>query len=201
MFIKRRMLLEDRGVDKIDEMSDKDILALSLEKPDIFSVIVDRYQEAFIRKVRKVLGNREEVFDVVQETFTKIYMNANKYKEQEGASFNSWAYRILLNTSFTYYQKLKKRGELTSNLEEEIWDLIPDKEQNFIEKASIQDFVARGLSNIPETLARILTLHFIEDLSQKEIADQEGISVSAVKTRVHRAKKAFKDMNLNTTEN
>jgi len=175
-----------------EERSDEEILAASIGDPALFEVLVDRYQDAFVRNVRKVLGNREEVIDVVQEAFTKIYMNASRFKKVEGAKFSSWAYKILFNTSFTYYQKLKKKEGNTTMLEDEIWDIIPDINVEDLGKKTVRDSVARAISKMPEGLARMLTLHFIEDRPQKEIAEMEGISVSAVKTRIHRAKKIFK---------
>ena len=60
----------------------------------------------------------------------------------------------------------------------------------------MSDYVVSILSEIPEHLSRILSKHFIEGKPQKDIAKEEGISVGAVKTRVHRAKEAFrKEMN------
>jgi RNA polymerase sigma factor (sigma-70 family) len=50
-----------------------------------------------------------------------------------------------------------------------------------------------AFSRIPEAASRILTLQFLEGKTQEEIAAAEGLSVAAVKTRVHRAKKTFKD--------
>src|SRR5437867_814349 len=67
--------------------SDEEILARSVRNPSIFAALVDRYEAAFLRKARHIIGNREEVIDIVQDTFTKIYLNANKFKVQEGASF------------------------------------------------------------------------------------------------------------------
>ena len=194
------MYLEDSKTEDLESMSDEEILELSLKNPNFYSEIVERYEDAFLRKATRVLGRREEVRDVVQETFTKIYMNASKFEEKPGAKFSSWAYKILMNTSFTYYQKLKKTGQVSHSLDEEIWAMIPDQDKSFVEKISVRDLVATSLSRMPESLARILTLHFIEDRPQKEIAEIEGISVSAVKTRIHRAKKSFKDLNMSTIE-
>ena len=94
------------------ELKDEEILALSIKRPELFSKLVDKYQDAFLRKAKRVLGDRSEVEDVVQETFTKIYLYSSKFQTQEGASFSSWAYKILMNTTFTQYQKLKKRGDI-----------------------------------------------------------------------------------------
>ena len=45
---------------------------------------------------------------------------------------------------------------------------------------------------MPDPLAKVLEDYFIKGIPQKELAEQEGVSISAIKTRVHRAKKAFK---------
>src|SRR3989338_9390655 len=174
------------------ELKDEEILAFSIKKPELFAKLVDKYQEAFVRKAKRILGDRPEVEDVVQETFTKIYLYGSKFETQEGASFSSWAYKILMNTTFTYYQKLKKRGEVQANVDEEILALAPDHSHRQSEKDNYKDLVASVLSRMPEPLARVLSLHFLDDKPQEQIADELGVSVSAVKTRVHRAKKEFK---------
>lgn len=178
------------------ELRDEVILAASINNPKHYELLVDRYQAAFTRNARKVLGDREEVHDAVQETFTKIYMNAHKFEKVEGAKFSSWAYKILFNTTFTYYKKLKKVDGANVALDDEIWALMPDTTMSDLEKRELRDLVASGLSRMPESLARILSMHFLEDLPQKEIAKREGITISAVKTRIHRAKKEFKKTGL-----
>ncbi|HEY4493322.1 MAG TPA: RNA polymerase sigma factor [Candidatus Paceibacterota bacterium] len=177
---------------KQEEMADEVILSRSMARPELFGLLVDKYQEAFVRKAKRILGDRPEVEDVVQETFTKIYLYGSKFETQEGASFSSWAYKILMNTTFTYYQKLKKRGEAQANVDEEILALAPDHSHRQSEKDNYKDVVASVLSRMPEPLARVLSLHFLDDKPQEQIADELGVSVSAVKTRVHRAKKEFK---------
>lgn len=176
---------------KSSEKSDEEILAFSIKKPSYFEIIVERYQVAFLRKAKSISRTPEEAEDIVQETFTKIYMNADRFQVVSGASFKSWAYKILINTSFTHYQKTKKRAGLSLDLEPEIYQELPDTKGD-IEDSVMRDYVASIISRIPKSLGRILTLHFIEDMPQKEIAEKEGISVSAVKTRIHRAKKEFK---------
>jgi len=170
--------------------SDKEVLALSVESPSAFELIVDRYQKPFLRTALGVLKNRESAEDVVQETFTKIYFNAARFKDQEGASFKSWAYRILLNTSFSYYKKLKRDRGATLEIDQSFYENIGDvKVDEFQKKEELRDMVASVLSRMPRHLARVLTLHYIKDMPQREIAEKEGLTVSAVKTRVHRAKK------------
>ncbi|KKT91045.1 MAG: RNA polymerase sigma factor, partial [Parcubacteria group bacterium GW2011_GWC1_45_13] len=89
-------------------MPDDEILKKSLDNPSLFSVLIDKYQLPFVRKAQGIVHSKEEAEDIVQETFTKIYLNAGKFKKQPGVEFKSWAWRILVNTSLTHYRKLKK---------------------------------------------------------------------------------------------
>jgi len=180
--------LEDRGAG----MSDEELLALSVSKPSFFALLVRKYEEPFMRKSLGIVREREEAEDIVQEAFTKIYLNASKFKVVEGASFSSWGYRILINTALTHYAKRKRRGGAEVGLDEEIWQLIPDRNLRQFEKKELQDVIASVLTRMPTPMARALSAFFIEGKTQEEIATTEGLSVGAIKTRVHRAKKEFK---------
>lgn len=174
-------------------LSDEEVLAQSLKNPALFSYIVDRYQEAFLRKAERIMGTRERAYDVVQDTFTKIYLNAKRFKVVEGASFKSWGYKILVNTAFTAYQKQKKDTPFSIKLDPELYDIIPDlKHEAWSEAKKDRDFLTSVFSRMPRDLARSLELHFLEGRSHEEIAKSEGISIPAVKTRVYRAKQLFK---------
>lgn len=171
-------------------LRDEELLWKSQKHPAAFALLLERYEEAFKRKVRGILGGREEVDDIVQETFLKIYMNAHRFREVPGASFKSWGYKILMNTTFTYYQKLKKDDAALAHLEPEFYDSLPDEKEETGE-GEVANLVASVLVRMPKHLSRVLRLHFIDGMPQKEIAHAEGISTSAVKTRVHRAKKEY----------
>lgn len=173
-------------------MSDEEILAASVHTPSLFALLVQKYQEPFLRKAQSIVREREEAEDIVQEAFTKIYLNAGKFHRQEGAQFSSWAYRIVVNTALTHYAKRKRRGEHTAELDDEIWALIPDKSLRQFERKELEDLVASVLTRMPETLAKALASFFIEGKPQEQIAEEEGMSVGAIKTRVHRAKREFK---------
>jgi len=175
-----------------NNITDEEVLSLSLKDPQEFKLIVDRYESAFLRKARTILGQREEVQDVVVETFTKIYFNAGRFRVIPGASFRSWAYRILVNTAISYYNKLKtRRGDLlTAELDP---NLFPDERVAAVRaREEWRDYIASYFHRLPAAAAKILRQFFLEDRSQTEIALADGISVAAVKTRLHRAKKEFK---------
>jgi len=178
--------------DDINEKSDEEILALSIDHPSLFSIILNRYQEAFLRKAESIIRSREDAEDIVQETFAKIYLNASKFQVMEGASFKSWGYKILINTTFTHYKKRKRAWGATVELDPEFYEILPDLKERQFEKEEIIDYVVSIFARMPENLGRALRLHFLEGRPQTEVAALEGVSVGAIKTRIHRAKKEFR---------
>ena len=175
-----------------EEYSDEELLGASLTHPSLFAQIVRKYEEPFMRKARSIVHDEEAAEDIVQEAFTKIYLNAKKFQKVEGATFSSWGYRILINTALTHYMRRKRQGLKTVELDEEIWNLIPDKNLRQFEKKEFVDEVASVLSRMSPLFAKALKTFFLEGKSQEEMAKEEGVSVGAIKTRVHRAKKEFR---------
>lgn len=183
-------LLEEEGI-RESEHTDEEVLAASLKHPALFSKLVDKYEAPFMRKALSIVRNEEEAEDVVQVTFTKIYMYAPKFKQVDGAQFSSWAYRILINTAITHYQKQKRVKGTTASLEPEVYEALPDNVDT-AERWTLTNEIASVLSRMPESFARALTLHFIDGKPHEEVARNEGVSEGAIKTRVHRAKKEFR---------
>lgn len=180
------------GLEEWHNASDEEVLAASRAQPELFALLVDRYEDAFLRKAKSILYRQEDAEEMVQDAFTRIYLYGHRFKAQEGAQFSSWAYAILTRLCFTRYQKMKKERGRTTELEPETYERIADTAA-FLDDLTIRDEVLMALSRIPETAARILRLQFLEGKTQEEIAASEGLSVAAVKTRVHRAKKDFRE--------
>jgi RNA polymerase sigma-70 factor, ECF subfamily len=187
-----RKVNQREEIEALKDAPDEAVLSASRTNPDVFELLVDRYEDAFTRKARHILRTREDAEEVVQDAFTRIYLYADRYKPQEGASFSSWGYAILIRLAFTRYQKMKKSRERTTDLDPEAYERLPD-EAAFIEDLTFRDEVLMAFAKMPESAARVLRLQFIEGKSQEEIARLESSTVSAVKTRVHRAKKQFKE--------
>ncbi|MDR3548081.1 MAG: RNA polymerase sigma factor [Candidatus Pacebacteria bacterium] len=181
----------EQATESLKDASDEAVLAASRRDPEAFGLLVERYEAAFMRKARSIIYSREDAEEVVQDAFTRIYLYADRYRPQEGASFSSWAYAILIRLAFTRYQKLKKHRGRTVELEPEAYERLSE-EETFIADLTLRDEVLMALSHIPEASARVLRLQFLEGKSQEEIATIEDSTVSAVKTRVHRAKKLFR---------
>ena len=177
--------------DNIKALSDEAILARVQSEPWLFTAILERYQAAFLRKAKSIIFNEQDAEEVVQDAFTKIYMYAHKFEVREGAKFSSWAYTILINTALTRYQKCVKEGKRTLLLEPEYLELMGEmKGHSGFEHD--KDAIERILAKLPGHFARVLRLHYLEHWSHKDIADESGETVGAVKARIHRAKAEFR---------
>lgn len=171
-------------------ISDEKLLSKSILQPWLFSELVDRYQAAFLRKAQNILRDPRDAEEIVLDTFTKIYFNAANFVPQEGVKFSSWAYRILLNTAFTRYQKLIKEGQRFSEINPEFEQFIATEEKAKVNE--IADGVERVLVRLPDHFAQVLRLHYLERWSHQDIANLNKENLGTVKARIHRAKEAFR---------
>lgn len=184
-------MLGFRATNEALEWEDERILAESQSSPWLFAILVERYEASFLRKTRGIVRNPLDAEEVVQDAFTKIYVNAHKYEPQSGAKFSSWAYRILLNTAFTRYQKLVKDGQRYIAMDPEYEQLFGEMKEHtgFAEK---RDGIERILERLPEHFSLVLRLHYLEHWSHQDIADKTGENMGTIKARIHRAKATFR---------
>ena len=175
-------------------VKDEEILILSLEKPALFKILVDRYQEAFLRKALGILRQQEEAEDIVQETFVKIYFNGKKFKKMEGIEFKSWAYKILVNTAISRYRKISKKwqAESTSPLDLELASERNLSTEDIVLESETKSVAADLISRLPENLARLVSKYYLEDKSYKDIAKEESLTIPALKMKLFRAKQLLK---------
>ena len=153
-----------------------------------FEVLVDRYKYMVYSLAMKILRNREEAEEVSQDVFLKVYRGLSTFKGD--SKFSTWIYRITYNRSLDYVSKKGRRLQVDSidsereyNLSsvETIFDLLEAQEK----RATIKDAIA----DLSEDDAVVITLHYFEELSLKEIADIMGIQANNVKVRLFRSRK------------
>lgn len=181
-----------------EELPDEIILKKSVANPALFSLLIDKYQLPFLRKAQGIVHSQEEAEDIVQETFTKIYLNAKKFKKQPGIEFKSWAWRILVNTSLTHYRKLKKTFGDVGYLDE-ILARGEDAEalfamENTIDRDENIAGVRAAIDKMPSEAAELLRAHYVNDRPYVEIAKKHKISIGALKMKLFRARKVLKDV-------
>jgi RNA polymerase sigma-70 factor, ECF subfamily len=173
------------------ELSDEAILERSRSEPWLFAILLERYETAFLRKAKSIVWSDLDAEEIVQDAFTKIYMNAHRFEIREGAKFTSWAYTILINTALTRYAKLSREGKRTVVLDPELMETFGEMKNHGAFELD-RDMIERVLERIPGHFAQVLRLHYLEHWSHKDIAGETGESVGAVKSRIHRAKAEFR---------
>lgn len=180
----------DRVYD-LNALSDEELLKRSLFAPAAFEILVTRYQGHFLERAGYVVKSRDEAEDVVQETFIRVYRFAPRFDGTAG-TFRAWATTILMNVARTRYQKLAtKRSRVAPLLPEHYESLAAPSGRD---AAYAKDTVERALADAPDDVSTILKLAYIEELPYQQIAIQLDLTVGAVKTRVHRAKKLLRDI-------
>ena len=175
---------------------DEAILRSSQQQPALFGLLVDRYQAPFLRLAQRVVRERTEAEDVVQEAFIKIYRYAKGFQHGSDHKFSSWAYKIVLNTAITHYHKVRKKewslpDPATSGMDPTINQARTQCREAALDRET-EETVRSVLGMLPEELAALLRAYYIEDKSYRTIAAEGGISIGALKMKLFRARKLFK---------
>ncbi len=170
--------------------TDEALLVASQEYPDLFGVLVERYQKPFLRLAFKVLNSREEAEDIVQEAFLKMYRNYSQLRQVEGSKFKSWAYKIVFNTALTHYRKAKKRMGETEYLDTFLYDVLKGKDVESEIYSRI--LVKEVLDTMPGDMRELIEMHYLEELSYEEIAAKKNLTIPALKMRLFRARELFR---------
>lgn len=177
------------------EMKDEEVLRAALSEPAIFAMLVERYQEPLLRAALRVVRNREEAEDIVQEAFVKIYRNAAKFQKLDGIEFKSWAYKVAINTAITHYRRLKRREFAVEDpgIYQEPGGEYMDMRISLA--ADAKTAVVQALEKMPSHLGSVLRRYYLEDKSYRTVAKEEDISIPTLKMRLFRAKKIFRKIN------
>ena len=166
------------------------------------------FEELFNRHRRRValiagrfFHQREQIEEIVQETFTKVYFALDSYANSEtddDALFAAWIARIAFNTCYDELRRLKRRPEsMVTDLSEEESGWLENRLQadasGNAESTSInRDLAQKLLARLSADDRLVLVLLNAEEMSVNEIARLMGWSTSKVKVRAHRARAALR---------
>jgi len=189
---KRYKELIEGGPETWRREKDEMLLAAASEYPDIFGILVERYQAAFLRFAGRILNSKEEAEDVVQDAFLKIYRHADQLQEGPNSKFKSWAYKVVFNTALTRYRALKKRSGEMTYLDTFLYETLGSKE--FQENLDAEIMVKEILAKMPEDFRELLEMHYLKGLSYEQISKEKQITVPALKMRLFRAREVFRDV-------
>jgi len=144
------------------------------------------------------MGGRDDVDDIAQEVFIRVYRSLSKFKFD--ASFFSWLYRITMNLCIDEIRKRKIRRVLSLDyLTEDVLENSMKDKNNSTASDSIfteekQRMVQSALQRLTPEHREVLVLREYQDLSYDEIAETLGLRVEAVKSRIFRARKEMRSL-------
>lgn len=163
-----------------------------------FEQLVKKYQHSVFNIVYRSIGNYDDVEDIAQEVFIKVWRHAESFKGK--SKFSTWLYRIVVNQCLNYRRKHKQRLVSLDEMSEK--EKIPesliievDHEQR--RKAEI---VRNALNELPKRQRIALVLSRYERRTYKEIAEMMKVSVSSVESLIFRAKASLKEKLLKLRE-
>lgn len=181
----------------------------------LFSEIANAYKDKAFSLTMKILKNREEAEDSLQDAFMKLYRAIMNGNYEAKSKFSTYFYSIVYNSAVDLYRKYNVRSfnvtsieindsnysegdELSFNFETKIdknevntAEYSTDKR---VTESEIKNIINQYINAIPEQYSVILNMFFLNDLSHEEISGILKIPVGTVKNRIFRAKEKMKEL-------
>jgi len=163
-----------------------------------FKSLVRRYQHQVANLIYVTIGNRDDVEDIAQEVFIRVYRSLPKFKFD--ASFFSWLYRITMNLCIDEIRKRKIRKVLSLDFltEDALEVRRKSKEYEIPSDALLQEekrgVIQSALQRLTPDHREVLVLREYQNYSYNEIAETLDLSMEAVKSRIFRARAELKKM-------
>lgn len=155
---------------------------------DAFSWLMDRYKPMAFSLALRILKNRDEAEEVVQESFIKAFQSISCFREE--SRFSTWLFRIVYNSSISVTRKKKREWVQVDQVCQETVNFTDlDNALNKLSEKESRYFIQKALHRLDETDFTILLLFYYEDKSLKEIGKITGIKYSYLKVRIQRARK------------
>jgi RNA polymerase sigma-70 factor, ECF subfamily len=176
------------------------VSALRAGKDDAFETLVRLYMARLLAVARRFLKNEEDARDAVQDAFISAFRSIQKF--EAGAKLSTWLHRIVVNSALMRLRTKRRHPE------EEIDSLLPAfaddghhlnevvdwrlSAEDMVQQSETRELVRRSIDQLPDTYRVVLLMRDIEEMSTEETAAALGITATAVKVRLHRARQALR---------
>jgi RNA polymerase sigma-70 factor (ECF subfamily) len=154
-------------------------------------ILWDRYNRRLGAFIRSRVEDDAEAEDILQEVFIRIHRSLCCQTDWEKPE--SWIYQIARNLIIDHYRRRRELVEIPEDLPlESEWDEMESLDED--PEAQLALSLRDMIDELPEPYRQALILTEYQGLSQKELAEREGISLSGAKSRVQRAREKLRDM-------
>lgn len=154
---------------------------------------MDTYQVMAMTIAFRLLGNRQDAEDVVQNSFVKACFNIHTYRSN--SKFSTCFYRIVYNTLITAFNKIKTRSE---EFRAEEKTLEPNFSASSVietmERQEQRERIEDTIRQLPESEAVVVFFYYLEEYSVKEISEIMSLTKSNVKIKLFRARKKLQEL-------
>ncbi|HSQ25410.1 MAG TPA: sigma-70 family RNA polymerase sigma factor [Pyrinomonadaceae bacterium] len=180
-------------MDSFAESTD-DVLVAAAATGDeaAFEQLFERHRRQVARIASRFFAQREQIEEIIQDSFTKAYFALNTYHGTHAASFKAWLAQITVNCCYDHLRRARRRPEQgMDDFEEggqEFAAWLRSHPADVETKLVSRDLASKLLSRLSAEDRLVLTLLDVEGFSVAEIAEVTNWSISKVKVRAHRAR-------------
>jgi RNA polymerase sigma-70 factor (ECF subfamily) len=170
------------------------------DKPGAWDALFRRYEKSIYKFAYSLCRNYEEAGDIAGQVFLRLYQNLHTFRNE--ASFTSWLFRIVRNTYLDLCIRPAHRGHLSldaapNNDSEpsagrDIMDTAPTPEAVCMENETSK-ILAKAIRHLPAYQRQVLRMYHTEGKSYEEIAEETGLSIGTVKSRLNRARNMLRE--------
>lgn len=157
-----------------------------------FSCLVDAYQNMAFSVAYRILENREDAEEVVQDAFVKMYRALPTFRFN--SKFSTWFYRIVYHTALTYH----KQQVVFPGYEELPATGASGDEFNdasaLLEREDRREIIDQVLKKLPKDEALLLSLYYLQECSIEDIRQITNLTLSNIKTKLFRGRKRFYEL-------
>lgn len=178
------------------DQEDQDLLRKALEAPEgdlrAFEKIVLKYRNRIVANCRYITRNSAHAEDLAQDIFLKLYFGLRRFEGR--SSFRTWLYRMKINHCLNFLKKEARAKYLdieNADVASRREVVVQPAAENVIEREDNRLRVSATLDSLSDALRVPLVMCDVDELSYQEVADAMGISLSAVKMRIKRAREEF----------
>lgn len=159
-----------------------------------YRVLVDRYSPLIFHVVRRFEKDEDEVEELAQQIFVKAYEKLNKFDMK--SAFSTWLYSLAMNHCRDYAKNIRRNNKRFSEFEPDFVEQMTDDKQTPYLKLELKEWkemLTKALQKLSVDYSEPFLLKYRDGLSYEVMSEQMGVSVSALKVRVHRARKELKE--------
>jgi RNA polymerase sigma-70 factor (ECF subfamily) len=154
---------------------------------DRYEELVRRYHKGLIIHCEQLLGDRDEAEDMAQEAFVKAYLGLEKYDAAK-ARFSTWLYKIATNLCLDHLRRQYRKLVV-----EDIEALAEATMPTFLKNEEQQEVRQAVLALMPPEYRQAIEAYYWQGRSYQQIADDAGVPINTIRTRLRRAKLQLKE--------